>query len=260
MKCREVIAKLEELSPPKYAADWDNVGLLVGRKEKEISRVYVAVDATEDVIDAATECGAEMILTHHPMIFSPVKRITGDDFIGRRIMKMIRQDQCLYAMHTNFDVMGMADAAADELGLKACSVLEVTYEDELSKEGFGRAGRLPHIMTLLECADLVKKCFRLEHVSVYGDLNATVEKAAICPGSGKSMGNAALASGADVYITGDIGHHDGIDLIAQGMAVIDAGHFGIEKLFVPYMQEFLKRELPALKVIPHPEKSPVMIV
>ncbi len=260
MKCREVITKLEELSPQKYAADWDNVGLLIGTKEREITHVYVALDATEEVIENAISCGAEMILTHHPMIFTPLRRITNDDFTGRRVIRIIHHDLCLYAMHTNFDVMGMADAAADELGLRKRRVLSVTYEDEIAKEGFGRVGRLPNVMTLEECVAHVKKCFHLEHVTVYGDLHAMVENAAVCPGSGKGMTDDALLAGADVFITGDVGHHNGIDMVAQGMAVIDAGHFGIEKLFIPYMQEFLRRELPTLKVTGHTGASPAVII
>ena len=153
-----------------------------------------------------------------------------------------------------------ADAAADELGLRSCSVLEKTYEDSLSTEGFGRVGKLPSIMSLAECAQLVKDRFHVEHVTVYGDPETTVEKAALCPGSGKSMADAAVASGADVYITGDIGHHDGIDMTAQGLAVIDAGHYGIEKLFIPYMIEYFKRELPGLSVQGHPVKAPAVVL
>ena len=260
MKCREVIAKLEELSPQKYAADWDNVGLLIGTREREITHVYVALDATEEVIENAISCGADMILTHHPMIFSPLKKITEDDFVARRVIRLIKNDICLYAMHTNFDVMGMADTCADQLGLKKCSVLETTYEDELSKEGFGRVGKLPRIMSLRECVMLVKEAFSVDHVTVYGDLDEIVEVAAICPGSGKSMAGQALSANADVYITGDIGHHDGIDLMAQGLYVIDAGHFGIEKIFVPTIAEYLRRELPSVNIMTHPVKEPAVVL
>ena len=118
MKCIDIIGRLEELSPPKFAEEWDNVGLLVGRKEKDINNIYIALDATDDVIDRAITLGADMIITHHPMIFSSIKKINSDDFVGRRILSLIRHDINLYAMHTNFDVMGMADAAADEMKLK----------------------------------------------------------------------------------------------------------------------------------------------
>ena len=260
MRCEDIINRLEDLSPIKYAEDWDNVGLLLGRREKDIDNIYVAIDATEDVIDRAITLGADMIITHHPMIFSPIKKINSDDFIGRRILRLIKHDIALYAMHTNFDVMGMADAAADELKLKKCSVLSVTYEDDISKEGFGRVGRLPSVMTLEECAEYVKECFKLDHVTVYGDIENMVETAAILPGSGKSMAGDVIKAGADVFITGDIGHHDGIDLVASHVMVIDAGHFGVEKLFVPYIKEYLLRQFPNLTVNMHHLNPPSIII
>ena len=259
MKCHEVIARLEELSPPSYAADWDNVGLLVGRKEKEIRKVYIALDATDEAIRNAVELQADLLLTHHPLIFSPLKKVNSEHFIGRRVLRLARHDIAYYAMHTNFDVMGMADAAADEMGLKKREVLNVTFSDEIASEGFGRVGKLPHIMNLAECAEYVKKCFHIEQVKVFGDMEAMIEKAAICPGSGKSMIQDAIEAGADVFITGDIDHHEGIDANAQGLQVIDAGHFGIEKIFVPYMKEFLKREFADLTVFTHDMKPPFVI-
>lgn len=260
MKCMDVMKKLEELSPLSYAAGWDNVGLLAGNPEKEIGSVYVALDATDGVIEAAVAAGADMLLTHHPMIFSPLKRVRQDDFIGRRLIRLIQNDMCYYAMHTNFDVMGMADAAADEMELQERQVLEVTYEDEISKEGFGRYGSLPRSMTLAECAAQVKKSFGIDHVKVFGDLNGELLTAAIAPGSGKSMLNAALSVGVDVIITGDIDHHEGIDAVARGLSVIDAGHQGIEQIFIPYMTAFLKRELGSLCVYAEPCVSPFRIL
>lgn len=260
MRCEDIINRLEELSPSRYAEDWDNVGLLVGRRDKDVKNIYIALDITEEVIDRAITLSADMILSHHPMIFSPIKKINSDDFIGRRLMDIISNDISVYAMHTNFDVMGMADAAADELKLRKSQVLSVTYEDDISKEGFGRVGKLPSIMTLEECAEYVKEQFMLDHVIVYGSTDNMVETAAILPGSGKSMAGDVLASGADVYITGDIGHHDGIDFVAAGVCVIDAGHFGIEKLFMPYMKEYLLRQFPDITVNMHHLKAPYIVM
>ncbi len=135
MKCYEIIDKLESLSPTEFAEEWDNIGLLAGRRDKEVRTVYIALDATDDVIEEAVRLGADLLLTHHPLIFKKMSRVNTDDFIGRRVCELIRNDISYYAMHTNFDVMGMADAAADELSLKDRRVLDVTYEDDISKEG-----------------------------------------------------------------------------------------------------------------------------
>lgn len=260
MRCSEIITRLELLSPPSFAEEWDNVGLLVGRMDQEISSVYVALDVTDKVIEEAIQCGADMIITHHPLIFSGLKSITEEDFIGRRVRRLIGEDICYYAMHTNFDVLGMADAAAEELSLANMQVLHTTFEDDISKEGFGRYGRLPRTMTLRECAQYVKKQFGLESVIVYGDLHTMVDIAAICPGSGKDFIEDAIKIGADVYITGDISHHAGIDAIAQNLMVIDAGHYGIEKIFIPYMKDFMKKQMPGVKVFTEEIKNPFVVI
>lgn len=260
MKCTEIVKRLEILAPPKFAEEWDNIGLLAGRSNKEVKKVYLAVDATDEIVEDAIEMEADLLLTHHPLIFKPLKSVTEEHFISRRILRLLQADMCYYAMHTNFDVMGMADAAADEMMLRNRQVLEVTYEDEIAKEGIGRYGRLPRVMTLAECAAYVKEIFHLPSVRVYGELEEKVEIAAVSPGSGSSVGSYALQAGVDVLISGDIDHHMGIDLVAQGISVIDAGHYGLEKLFVPYMKDYFVRNLPEIQVECAPDKSPFEVL
>lgn len=260
MRCTDVIRKLEELSPLAYAESWDNPGLLAGRTDKEIKRIYIAVDATTEAIAEAESVGADMLLTHHPLIFKGIKKVNSEDFIGRRILTLLQADMCYYAMHTNFDVMGMADAAADELKLQNREVLDITFEDDIAKEGFGRLGDLPYPMTVDECAAYVKERFHLQAVKVFGQGSRQLVRAAISPGSGKSMIAPAIGKGADVLITGDIDHHEGIDAVEQGMAVIDAGHYGLEKIFVPYLQEYLKRETEGIEIITQGKADPFRIL
>jgi dinuclear metal center YbgI/SA1388 family protein len=260
MKCYEIIEMLETLSPAEYAEEWDNIGLLAGRRDKDVESVYIALDATDEVIDEAVSLGADMLITHHPLIFKKLSRINTDDFIGRRVYKLIRNDISYYAMHTNFDVMGMADAAADELSLKDREVLNVTFEDDISKEGCGRVGRLRKCMSIAELAELVKQKFNVPNVRVFGDLGDIAEIAAVIPGSGGGFIDDALSAGADVIITGDIDHHEGIDAVARGLTVIDAGHYGIEKLFIPYMEEFLKRELHGIRIYKAAVKEPFVVI
>lgn len=260
MRCEEFIRLLEELSPVSYAESWDNPGLLAGRYDKEIKKIYIALDATTEVIEDAKRCGADMLLTHHPLIFKGIKKVNSEDFIGRRILTLLQADICYYAMHTNFDVMGMADAAAERLMLSQRGVLDVTYEKDGVTQGIGRIGSLKQPMSLDECAQVVKQAFGIEWVKVFGEPVRPVETVAICPGSGKSMIGAALAGDVDVLITGDIDHHDGIDALERGMAVIDAGHFGLEQIFVPYMAEYIKRKTEHIEVITQTLKSPFRIV
>lgn len=260
MKCYDIIEKLESLSPPVFAEEWDNIGLLAGRRDKEVRTVYIALDATDVVIGEAVRLGADLLLTHHPLIFKKMSRVNTDDFIGRRVCELIRNDISYYAMHTNFDVMGMADAAADALSLKDRQVLNVTYEDVLSKEGCGRVGRLEKCMRVMELAALVKEKFHVPNVRVFGNLEDIAGTVAVMPGSGGDYIQDALNVGADVMITGDVDHHEGIDAVAQGIAVIDAGHYGIEKIFIPYMEAYIKRELPGIQVYKAEISEPFVVV
>ena len=260
MLCQEIIETLEARYPGSCAMDWDNVGLLVGRRKKEVHRIYVAVDATDEVIEEAIEAQADMLVTHHPMIFSGMKQITEDDFIGRRVLRLIQNDIAYYAMHTNFDVMGMADLAADYLGISDTRVLEITSVSETGEEGIGRYGSLKKEMTVRECCEEVKQAFSLENVKVFGDLERKVKTAAISPGSGRSVISNALQAGVDVLITGDIDHHEGIDAVAQKLTVIDAGHYGVEHIFIPYMEQYLKREAKELEIAVQPLTFPFQII
>ena len=162
MRCQDILEKIEARYPRKYACDWDNVGLLAGSREREVDTVYIALDATDEVVDAAAECGAQLLLTHHPMIFGGIKSVTTDTYMGERLIRLIRNDISYYAMHTNYDVMGMADLAADMLDLKDTKALE----EALDGEGIGRVGGLSRSMTVKECAELVKERFGLPNVKI----------------------------------------------------------------------------------------------
>ena len=106
MKGTQIIEILCRQAAEAYACDWDNAGLLAGRREKEVHKVYIALDATDGAVEDAIAKGADFLLTHHPLIFGGIRRVTDDDFTGRRLMALIRADISCYAMHTNFDVMG----------------------------------------------------------------------------------------------------------------------------------------------------------
>lgn len=260
MQCKEIMQVIEAAYPRSAALDFDNVGLLAGRAGKEVNRVYLALDATDAVIDRAIEAGADMLITHHPLIFSPMKRVTDEDFIGRRVVKLIQSDIAYYAMHTNYDVLGMATLSEKILGIKNSQVLDVTMCEDGNEEGIGRVGNLEKPMTLEECCVYVKHKLKLGSLKVFGDMNGTVSRLAVSPGSGKSAVAPAIAKGADVLVTGDIGHHDGLDAVEQGLAVIDAGHYGTEYIFIDDMKHFLEDKLPVLDVMTTPIIHPFQVI
>ena len=260
MLCKEIIQVIEAAYPREAALDFDNVGLLAGRSEKEVNRVYIALDATDAVIDCAVRAGADMLITHHPLIFSPLKKVTDENFISRRIVKLIQNDISYYAMHTNYDVLGMAELSEKILGIRDTEVLDITRENGGIPEGIGRIGSLEQPVTLEECCVYIKHKLNLGSLKVFGDMDAKVSRLAISPGSGKSVIGAAIAKGADVLVTGDIGHHEGLDAVEQGLLVIDAGHYGTEYIFIDDMKRFLEDKLPVLQVTAAPVIHPFQVI
>ena len=260
MKAYELTSWLEKKYPADVAEDWDNVGLLTGDDTNEISHVFLALDLTEETLAEAIENGADMIITHHPMIFSGIKKINNHSFTGRKLITLIQKGIVYYAMHTNYDVLGMADLSDEYTKMHDAEVLSVTEERNGETQGFGRVGELPQEMTLREYAKLVKESLKLNDIKVYGDLDGKVKRAAVCTGSGKSMIQDAIRACADVYVTGDIDHHTGIDTVAQGMALIDAGHYGTEYVFMDAMKKELTQAFPNLNISCAKVKSPYTIL
>ncbi|MCP1101520.1 dinuclear metal center YbgI/SA1388 family protein [Aequitasia blattaphilus] len=239
MKCRELIREIEKHYNKSYALEWDNVGLLVGSFDKKIEKIYIALDATEEVIDHAIEFGADLLLTHHPLIFQSMKQITNESLSGRKILKLIENHICCYGMHTNYDVLKMGDLAGEIFGIKSLEPLEVTCLEE--KKGIGTIADLEKEITVRECADKIKKNFTLKEVRVFGSLNKIIKRVAISPGSGTHMIEPALQKKADVLVTGDIDHHTGIDAVDSGLIVIDAGHYGLEHIFIKDMEQYIQQ-------------------
>ena len=261
MKCKDIIRMLEELAPPSYACGWDNPGLICGRKEKEVKKILVALDATKKAVEKAVETGADMIVTHHPMVFSAIKQINDDSFIGDKILTMAEHGICCYAMHTNYDIAGgMAEICGAKMGLVNPEPFEVTGEIDGRLVGIGQVGKLPEKMTLAECARKVKQAFGLSNVLVFGELDRQVEYAAVSPGSGRSMLKEADKKKVDVLITGDIGHHEGLDSMDMGFAVIEAGHYGLEQVFIGHLCEYVETQMEGIQAIPYFEGMPYQVI
>ncbi len=260
MKLQEIMETLDREIPFSYAAEWDNVGLLVGDRQQDIQKILIALDVSDQVLAHAVEEHADLIITHHPLMFRPVKQITEQDFIGTRIRTLIRHDISYIALHTNFDIVKMADLNARDLFLNHPSVLQEVGTDEKGAFGFGRVGRLDKDMTLGEFAGFVKKIAKLSNIRVYGDPEATVRIAAIASGAGKSAVSDAIQKGAQVLVTGDVDYHAGIDANAQGLAVIDAGHYGTEYVFISYMAYLVKQLFPEVDVVEQEIRQPYEIV
>ena len=260
MILRELIQELEILAPPDYAMSWDNSGLLVGHPDSEIRTIYIALDASSHAVNCAAAEGCDLMVTHHPLIFTPIRRLTDDDFVSKRLLLLAENHISLYAMHTNFDTAVMGEIVAEKIGQQIDVPLEPVTEEEDRILGIGSIGDLEQTMTLKELALRIKEAFSLPDVRFFGNPETEVTRAAICPGSGKSMSDAAVRSGCDVLITGDIDHHEGIDSVEKGICVVDAGHHGLEHIFVDYMTDWMKMHHPEIRVIKDVNQSPFSVV
>ena len=249
VKVDEILEYLNELAPLEYAEEWDNVGLLVGNRNAEVNKVYVCLDADSASIDEAIEFGCDLVVTHHPLIFGSIKQVTTDDFVQKRIYKLINSGINYIAMHTNFDVAKMSKLINEKLELADVEILDVTGRDTDSREiGIGYIGSMPEPLQLGVFNEYVKYKLGISVCGYYGDIDRPVKRIAVCPGSGKSEIINCLGR-ADVLVTGDIDHHSGIDALEQGLCVINAGHFEVERVFVEYIVKSLKAKYPELDII-----------
>ncbi len=232
---------MEKLAPIGYGQEWDNIGLLVGDPTQEIHRVLLALDATEEVIDEAVAKKVDLIITHHPLLFKRIKSIRKDTPVGQCIYKLIQHHISCYAAHTNLDIAfgGTNEILAQKLGVYDTKVLHpLCSEGEVF--GFGRIGRLKEPVTLEQYGNFVRDHLGLTHIQVVGNLQRNIHKVALCSGSGIEFMKDAVASGADVYVTGDIKFHDAQAAQQMDLCLIDASHYGTENIVIPTLAKYLK--------------------
>lgn len=256
IKCKDIAEYIEEKYPVGLACDWDNVGLLVGSGEREIKKVLIALDNDEHVTAEAEEIGADMIITHHPIMFEPIKRLTVDDPQQRMLIRLCRTGICHYAAHTNMDCAegGLNDYLAEKLGLKNTSVLDITAPNV----GFGRMADLDGEKTLSDMLELCEKSLGLGDVRYVGDLQKSVKRVAVNSGSGAFALNLCIKNGVDLLITGDLKYTPAREAYENGIAVIDAGHYGTEIIFTELMQKYLTAKFPELTIAVSEANVPVL--
>ena len=241
----DVIEQMERIAPSRLAEDWDNVGLQVGRAGWPVKMIWVALDPLPAVVDAACREKVGLLVTHHPLIFRPLRSIDMDTPTGKIIARAVSSRLGIYAAHTNLDsaVGGLNDLLAEKFGVKNPRVLKPSSSGSASPGasapgqtaatgGLGRVGDLEHPTTLFQLARQVKEKLGLGNVRVAGDPELRVTRVALCTGSGSSLMADFLASGAQVYLSGDLHYHDARSAEEQGRGLIDVGHFASESLMV----------------------------
>lgn len=227
----EIIDILEGFAPKELKEDFDNVGLMIGESNAVINSALVSLDCTMEVMMEAIDKECELIICHHPLLFRKPSSITGDTLLGKKIRKAIQNNLNIYAMHTNLDVKaeGMNDMLVNILGFSSSAVIEKSSSRKAGEsDGIGRIVELEKEMTLEEVCSRVKENLKLKAARYSGEKQWKVKKLAVINGSGQDYFERARKLGADCIISGDTTYHYVSDLYEEGVAVIDAGHFGTE--------------------------------
>ena len=244
MKVRDIISVIEEFAPLSLQEGWDNSGLCIGSPEASVSSVLIGLDCTPELVDEAIEYGADMIVTHHPLIFSGLKKISPDDVVGAAVIKAVRAGVSIYAAHTNADkvIAGVSGAMAARLGLTDVSVLAEDGEGT----GLGVVGNLPEPLSAEEAVRLVKDKFGLKAMKTSRPVGCKISRVAMCGGSGSSLIKSAMASGAQLYISGDISYHN--FFTPEGFMIMDIGHYESEKDILEILFSLLRKNFPTFAV------------
>lgn len=241
----EVISAVEEWYDPRFAESWDAVGLTCGDPAAEVTRVLLAVDVTPQIVAEAEAAGAQLLLTHHPLLLTAVHGVPATDPKGGLVYRMIRAGIAHYVAHTNADIAepGVSDALAARLGLTGLRPLEGVQPEVAQAEvrGTGRVGELPAAMTLREFAEHAARVLPATAwgVRAAGDPSRDVRTVAVCGGSGAAFIPAARRAGADVYLTADLKHHATLEAVTElGLALVDAAHWATE---APWLDDVATR-------------------
>ncbi len=236
MRIYEITNAIERYAPKALASSYDNVGLMLGDRNGVVGTVLLALDVDLAVAKEAKAVGAELIISHHPLIFNPVKSITTDTPEGECLLYLAENKIAVYSAHTNLDstLGGLNDLAAQFLSLGSTMPLE-----EDGDAGIGRIGTLPIPITLEDLAREIKQIYKVPHIRYIGKKEHFVSRVALCTGSGADLMMLAKEKGADVYITGDIKYSAARNAAANGLSVIELGHYESEYIAVDLLEKII---------------------
>ena len=230
---------IDRLAPFWLTMDFDNTGILVGDRNREVSCALLALDCTPAVVEQAKQLGAQLIVTHHPVIFHPLKRVNEDAVV----YQLIRSDIAVISAHTNLDIAqgGVNDALASAIGLRDCRGLELLNEQ--TGAWLGRIGTLPEPLSPEAFAAHIKACLNAASVK-FSAAPRVIRTVALCSGSGADCLDAAISSGADALLTSEVKQHEYLAATAAGISIFDAGHFDTEDIVIEPLRDYLAKEIP----------------
>lgn len=254
---QDVVDVADRLWPFRLQEDWDASGLAVGRPERPVRRIHLAVDPVASVVAEAVDAGADLLLTHHPLLLRGVTSVAADGFKGRAIHDLVEGGCALLSCHTNADAArrGVSDALIAACGVNPDDAAPLVPDAADPRVGLGRVGTLEHPVTLAELAERLALRIppAVQGLRVAGEPERRIGTVAVCGGSGDSLFDTVRAHGADVYVTADLRHHPASEARERALgpgehgtpALIDAAHSASEALWLPWAAEDLQRALSA---------------
>ena len=233
----EIVKTIEAFAPLEIQEKWDNSGLCIGSYDSEVKGVLLGFDCTPDLVDEAIECGANLIITHHPLIFGGIKKISSEDIVGRSIIKAISNGISIYSAHTNADkvIGGVSGSMASKLGLSSVTPLECDKDGI----GLGALGIFLAPKSAEEIFQIIKEKFKVKVIKSSKPLSGLISKVAVCGGSGASLIEVAMTAGAQLYISADISYHH--FFTNENFMIMDIGHFESEVDIVDILFSILKK-------------------
>lgn len=239
----QVVAAIESWAPHALQESWDNTGLCVGEERMPVRGVLLALDCTEEVIDQAISMNLNMVVTHHPLIFKPLRHLTGQTSVEKAVVRAVKNDIAVFAAHTNADKVsdGVSRIMADKLGLCDCRILEGDADHEGC--GLGLVGKLKTSMTTADFLHRIKEAFALRTFRYTRGNISHIDTVALSGGSGGSLIASALESGAQLFVSADFSYHQFLDT-APRMILVDIGHYESEIGILEHFRQLLMEKIP----------------
>ena len=247
---------LEDFAPPRLAEEWDNVGLLLGDRSRTTLRVMTCLTITPESVQEAISRRTNLVVTHHPLPFRPLKRVTFDTVEGRMLLQLIENQIAVYSPHTSFDSAqeGINQQLAEGLGLVDVRALEPIADDP-DRLGAGRVGQLPGTTTLADFVEAVKQFLDVRGLHCVGSLQQNIHRAAVACGSAGQFLEAATEAGCDVLVTGETSFHTCLAAKANQIAMVLPGHFASERFAVESLANVLQNAFGNVEVWPSQNES-----
>ena len=252
MQIKDIIETLERVAPNAFQESYDNSGLIVGHSSWECTGVLCTLDSTEAVILEAKAAGCNLVVAHHPIIFSGIKKLNGKNYVEKTVITAIKNDIAIYAIHTNLDnvIEGVNKAIADKLGLLNKKILLPTigldYENQCV--GSGMVAELPEPMEEIGFLQMLQTSFGLSVIKHSPFLGKPIQKVAICGGAGSFLLKQARAAEADIFISSDLKYHEFFDAEDQ-ILIADIGHWESEQFTTGLLIDILQAKFPTFAVL-----------